>query len=114
MFHHTGKRITFLLFRHEFKTQDINNVDESDFTTVQMLGKVISRLEKKQVGGTTSQKRGEITLIVWTANAFPSFNIFKVTWNNFLLNSAPVRSEGLPTKQLGCPLSYFSVIFAFF
>lgn len=87
------------LFRYKFETQDVYNMDESGFRTVQVPGNVVSSLGKKQVGATRSQERGELTTLACTVNAagnaLPPFYIFKrVRWNPGFLIGAPAGSVG--------------------
>lgn len=80
-------------------------MDESGFTTVQKLDKVIRTKGKKQVGATTSLERGELTNLACTINALGNslspFYIFKrVRWNEASLNGAPAGSTATASVGL--------------
>lgn len=85
--------------RYKFEAGAIWNLDESGLTTVQNPGKVVSVTGKKQVGGTSSQERGELTTIVCaisaSGQAIPPFFIFRrVKMKPAFLSHAPPMSGG--------------------
>ena len=84
----------------------IYNLDESGFTTVQSIGKVISPTGKKQIGQIVSRERGELTTCVGIVNAMgnklPPVLIFpRKRLNEALLHGCPEGTLGLTNPDTG-------------
>ena len=63
-----GRCMLYCRYSATLLPQNIYNLDETGVTTVQKPGKVISVMEKKQVGATASQKRGELVTLFCVVN----------------------------------------------
>lgn len=85
--------------RHRFGPESIYNIDETGLSTVQRTQKVIALRGTKQVGQVTSAERGTIVTVCCGINALgnsiPPFFIFpRVNFKTYMLNDAPVGSDG--------------------
>ena len=90
--------------RFNFSPQDIYNIDETGFTTVQAPSTVVSQVGKKQVGAITSGERGQLVTVVCAINAggsaIPPFYVFpRVKVNPAFLNGAFPGSEAAAAKS---------------
>lgn len=84
----------------------IYNLDESGFTTVQSVPKVISPRGQKQVGQLTSRERGELVTCVGIVNGIgnklPPVMIFpRKRWNNSFMTGASEGALGLVNPETG-------------
>ena len=80
--------------------QRIFNLNESRFTTVQNVPKVIARKGLKQVGQVTSRERGKLVTVVATVSATgtalpPVFVFPRKNFKDLMLRGAPEGSLGL-------------------
>ncbi|XP_047142247.1 uncharacterized protein LOC124816638 [Hydra vulgaris] len=85
--------------RHRFGPESIYNIDETGLSTVQRTQKVIALRGTKQVGQVTSAERGTLVTVCCGINALgnsiPPFFIFpRVIFKTYMLNDAPVGSDG--------------------
>lgn len=85
--------------RHRFGPESIYNIDETGLSTVQRTQKVIALRGTKQVGQVTSAERGTLVTVCCGINALgnsiPPFFIFpRVNFKTYMLNDAPVGSDG--------------------
>ncbi|XP_065642501.1 uncharacterized protein LOC136074128 [Hydra vulgaris] len=85
--------------RHCFGPESIYNIDETGLSTVQRTQKVIALRGTKQVGQVTSAERGTLVTVCCGINALgnsiPPFFIFpRVNFKTYMLNDAPVGSDG--------------------
>ncbi|XP_067939553.1 uncharacterized protein [Watersipora subatra] len=84
----------------------IFNLDESGFTTVQELPKVISPRGQKQVGQQTSSERGELVTYCAIVNAVgnklpPVLTFPRKRYNETFMNGAPEGNLGLTNTLTG-------------
>ena len=84
----------------------IYNLDDSGFTTVQSIGKVISPTGKKQIGQIVSRECGELTTCVGIVNAMgnklPPVLIFpRKRLNEAFLHGCPEGTLGLTNLDTG-------------
>ncbi|XP_065664407.1 uncharacterized protein LOC136086067 [Hydra vulgaris] len=85
--------------RHCFGPESIYNIDETGLSTVQRTQKVIALRGTKQVGQVTSAERETLVTVCCGINALgnsiPPFFIFpRVNFKTYMLNDAPVGSDG--------------------
>lgn len=107
---------TFILYREKFSPQDVYNLDETGFTTVQVPSKVVSTRGKKQVGAVTSAERGELVTLVCavnaTGNSVPPFYIFpRKRWNDAFLVGAVAGAKGTASGTGWITSEIFSQIY---
>ncbi|XP_040572509.1 uncharacterized protein [Lepeophtheirus salmonis] len=91
-------------FRFKFSPQDVYNIDETGFTTVQVPSRVVSQVGKKQVGAVTSGEKGQLVNVLCAVNAggsaVPPFYVFpRVKVNPAFLNGALSGAEATATKS---------------
>lgn len=91
-------------FRFKFSAQEIYNIDETGFTTVQAPSTVVSQVGKKQVGAVTSAERGQLVTVLCGINAggsaIPPFYVFpRVKVNPAFLNGALPGAEAAAAKS---------------
>ena len=99
----------FDILENMFKTygiegRQIYNLDESGFTTVQKMPKVIAPRGMKQVGQVTSRERGELVTVCAIVSAVgtalpPVFVFPRKKFQAHMLNNAPEGSLGLVTDS---------------
>ena len=85
--------------RDRFGPESIYNTDETGLSTVQRTQKVIALRGTKQVGQVTSAERGTLVTVCYGINALgnstPPFFIFpRVNFKTYMVNDAPVASDG--------------------
>lgn len=89
-----------VITRENFAEDDIWNIDETGYTTVQQTKKVVATKGQKQVGQVTSGERGQLVTICCAISAsgrkIPPFMVFpRVNFKPLMIANAPKGTAGV-------------------